>query len=217
MVLKLYGYNLSTCTQRVATVLIEKKVPFELVNIDMSKGEHKAEAFVKMQPFGQVPVLEDDGFTLYESRAICRYIAIKYANQGTQLYPEDLKKRALIEQAASVEGSNWDPYASGIAAEKIFKKRRGLETDEALVVKHIAGLGGRLDVYEKILSKQKYIAGDEFSLADVFHLPYGVKLYQAGYDDLIESRPNVKRWFNELRNRDSWKAVEGGVKSTPSY
>ncbi|KAF8337824.1 hypothetical protein F5887DRAFT_1077944 [Amanita rubescens] len=99
-----------------------------------------------------------------------------------------LPRRSQEEEAASVEGSNWDPYASGIAAEKIFKKWRGLEADEAL----------------------KYIAGDEFSLADIFHLPYGVKLYQAGYDDLIENRPNVKR------NRDSWKAVEGGVKSTPS-
>ncbi len=58
MVLKLYGVAVSTCTQRVATVLIEKKVPFELVNVDWSKGENKAEAFVKMQPFGQVPVLE---------------------------------------------------------------------------------------------------------------------------------------------------------------
>ena len=58
MVLKLHGLTVSTCTQRVATVLIEKKVPFELVNIDMSKGEHKSEAFTKMQPFGQVPVLE---------------------------------------------------------------------------------------------------------------------------------------------------------------
>ncbi len=59
MVLKLYGFAASTCTQRVATVLVEKKVPFELVNVDWeSKGEHKAEAFVKMQPFGQVPVLE---------------------------------------------------------------------------------------------------------------------------------------------------------------
>jgi len=217
MVLKLHGLTVSTCTQRVATVLIEKKVPFELVNIDMSKGEHKSEAFMKLQPFGQVPVLEDNGFILYESRAICRYIAVKYANQGTQLYPEDLKKRALIEQAASIEGSNWDPHTSGIAWEKVFKQWQGLEADDAQVKKHLTALGGRLDVYDKILSKQKYIAGDEFSLADIFHLPYGVKLYQAGHGDMIDSRPNVKRWFSEIRARDSWQAVEGGVKSTPSY
>ncbi|KAF8333881.1 glutathione S-transferase [Amanita rubescens] len=217
MVLRLHGFAVSTCTQRVATVLIEKKVPFELVNLDWSKGEHKSETYLKMQPFGQAPVLEDDGFILYESRAIGRYIAIKYANQGTQLYPEDLQKKALVEQAVSVEASNWDPHASGIAFEKVVKKWRGLEIDEAQVTKHITALGGRLDVYEKILSKQKYIAGDEFSLADLFHLPYGVKVYQGGHGDLIESRPNVKRWFNEIRNRDSWKAVEDGVKSTLSY
>jgi glutathione S-transferase len=51
-----------------------------------------------------------------------RYIAIKYANQGTQLYPEDLQKKALVEQAASVETANWDPHAAGIAFETVFKK-----------------------------------------------------------------------------------------------
>ncbi len=71
---------------------------------------------------------------------------------------------------------------------------QGLEADDAQVKKHLTALGGRLDVYDKILSKQKYIAGDEFSLADIFHLPYGVKLYQAGYGDMIDSRPNVKRY-----------------------
>jgi len=73
------------------------------------------------------------------------------------------------------------------------RRWRKLETDEAQLTKHVAALGGRLDVYEKILSKQKYIAGNEFSLADIFHLPYGVKVYQGGGGDLSESRPNVKR------------------------
>jgi glutathione S-transferase len=68
-----------------------------------------------------------------------------------------------------------------------------LETDEAQVTKHVTALSGRLDVYEKILSKQKYLAGDELSVADLFHLPYGVKVYNGGHGDLIDSRPNVKR------------------------
>ena len=55
------------------------------------------------QPFGQIPVLVDGDFVLYESRAICRYIARKYANQGTALIPSDEKELAIFDQAASVE------------------------------------------------------------------------------------------------------------------
>ena len=65
--------------------------------------------------------IQDDGFIIYESRAISRYIATKYADQGTPLIPTDPKARALFEQAASIETSNFDPYASGIFFQKLLK------------------------------------------------------------------------------------------------
>lgn len=123
MVLKLYGHPISTCTKRVAATLAEKQVPFELIPIDFAKGEHKSAAFIEKQPFGQVPYIDDDGFILFESRAIARYIAHKYKDQGTPLIPDysDVKAYAKFEQAASIEQSNFDPFASGIAHEKVFK------------------------------------------------------------------------------------------------
>ena len=57
MVLKLYGYHLSTATSLAATVLREKKIPFEFVSVDMMKGEHKAPAYLEKQPFGQIPYI----------------------------------------------------------------------------------------------------------------------------------------------------------------
>ena len=72
MVLKLYGSAMST--SRVLVTILEKELPYELVRIDIAKGEQKSEEYLKMQPFGKVPVLEDDGFFMYESRAICRYL-----------------------------------------------------------------------------------------------------------------------------------------------
>ena len=123
MVLKLYGFPMSTCTRRVAVVLKEKNVPYELIVVDLSKGAQKAPEYMEKQPFGQVPYIDDDGFILFESRAICRYIATKYAAQGEPILPpaSDFKATALFEQAASIEAFSFDVFASGIAAEKVFK------------------------------------------------------------------------------------------------
>ncbi|KAH7912707.1 glutathione S-transferase-like protein [Hygrophoropsis aurantiaca] len=212
MTIKLYGFNLSTCTRRVATVLKEKNVPYELISVDLAKGAQKDPSFTKHQPFGQVPYIDDDGFILYESRAISRYIAKKYAGQGTpDLIPTDPKAEALFEQAASTETSNFDPYVSGIVFEKVFKKRRNLETNEARVTELATTLEAKLDAYEVILSKQKYLGGDNVTLADLFHLPYGSMLGAAGFPTILEKRPNVARWWKDISSRPAWLAVKDGA------
>jgi len=212
MVLKLYGSAQSTCTRRVGTVLREKKIPFELVPVDLMKGEHKAPGFLAKQPFGQVPYIDDDGFILYESRAICRYLATKYANQGPALIPTGVKEIALFEQAASSEQSNFDAFASKAVAEVIFKPYMGLKPDQAVFDDLIKSLTAKLEVYEVILSKQKYIAGNEFTIVDIFHLPYGSMLKMAGSEVLTDpSRPNVARWWKDITSRASWVGIQSGV------
>ncbi|KAG6832665.1 hypothetical protein H0H87_000847 [Tephrocybe sp. NHM501043] len=163
MVLKLYAFPLSTNSRRVATVLIEKKVPFELIAIDRAAKEHKSAGYLEKQPFGQAPYIDDDGFILFESRAIGRYIATKYADQGTKLIPTDLKELALFEQAASIEFSNFDPSVTTIFFENVVKPRTGLTPDKAAVEQQIKKLDAKLDAYDVILSKQKYLAGNDIS------------------------------------------------------
>lgn len=212
MVLKLYGLAFSGNIQRVTVVLHEKQVPYELVTVDLYKGAHKTPEYLEKHPFGQIPYLDDDGFILFESRAIARYIAVKYADQGTKLIPSDLKGRALFEQAASIEKANFDSYARTIVFEKWAKKLRGLETDEEAVKAAITSLEDKLDVYDKILSKQKYLGGDEITLADLFHLPGLDKFGEIGVGYLIENRPNVKRWSEDLCSRSSWQTVKADSK-----
>ncbi|KAF8645502.1 hypothetical protein AX16_007787 [Volvariella volvacea WC 439] len=195
MVLVLHGHPRSSCTLRVALVLHEKKVPFEFVPVDLPNGEHKSAAYLEKQPFGQIPYIDDDGFILYESRAIGRYIATKYADQGTPLIPKDPKALALFEQAASTEAFNFEPFAAGMATEKIYKVYKGQTTDEAAYAQHNTTLAAKLDAYERILSKQKYLAGDEVTLADLFHVPHGILVPATGSDVLLnDARPNVKRY-----------------------
>lgn len=119
MVLKIYGVARFAYTQIVLVVLKEKNVPYELITIDWTGKEHKTPAYLEKHPFGQYPYMDDDGFILYETAAIVKYIATKYSSSGTPLLPDpdDLKATALFEQAYSVEISNFSPYASGIVIE----------------------------------------------------------------------------------------------------
>ncbi|KAF9530255.1 glutathione S-transferase [Crepidotus variabilis] len=218
MVLKLYTYYNSINGKRVAITLHEKNVPFELHNVDVFTGEHKVSTFLEKQPFGQVPYLDDDGFILYESRAISLYIATKYADQGNQgLIPTEPKANALFHQAVYSEVTNIEDPAYKAVVEKLFKKPvPGLVPDEEFFKKLITGLDGKLDVYEKILSKQKYLIGNEVTLADLYHIPYLSLLPAAGCHS-VDSRPNVARWFKDITSRKSWQAVKDGIKSTSTY
>jgi len=207
MVLKLYGIYRSPFVRLVATVLLEKKVPFELVAVDVANGENKTPEYLAKQPFGQIPYIDDDGFILYESRAICYYIASKYPDQGTPLLPTGLQANALHEQAVSVEAFHFHDHALKVVREIVGKKRQGLTPDQEVVEKHIADLSGKLDVYDKILSKQKYLVGENITLVDFFHLGLGSGLASMGYN-VMESKPNVARWFKDISSRDSWVSME---------
>ncbi|POS82765.1 hypothetical protein EPUL_005866 [Erysiphe pulchra] len=209
MVIKIHGLKASTCSQVVLATLVEKDVDYEFISIDLRAGQHKTPEFLKLHPFGKIPVLEHDGFFLYESRAICNYISRVYANQGTKLTPDvnDLKAYALYEQASSVERSYFNESASKIAYEKIFKIWRGGETDEAVVAAEAKKLDEVFQGYEAILSKQPYLAGQEITLADMLHVPYGKKIRDLGYKSIFEKYPHVEKWYLSVEGRDSWKKV----------
>jgi len=70
---------------------------------------------------------------------------------------------------------------------------------------YTAKLNQKLDTFEKVLGKQKYMGGDEFSLVDIFYIPHTQKLFVIGDGAFIESRPNVKAWWERVSTRESWK------------
>ncbi|KAG5463140.1 MAG: hypothetical protein BJ554DRAFT_1522 [Olpidium bornovanus] len=119
---------------------------------------------MKLQPFGQIPALDDDGFIIYESRAICQYLCDKAGAAGNKIFPTDLKKRAIVQQMISVEVSHYNPAVSGLTTETVFKKLfYNAEPDPAKVKEHRENVEKCLDVYDKILANQPYLCGQEFT------------------------------------------------------
>ncbi|KAF8595192.1 glutathione S-transferase [Ceratobasidium sp. AG-I] len=209
MAVTIYGMTFATCTRRVITVCNELGPKYDLVTVNIMEGEHKKPEYLENKhPFGVIPVLVDeDGTQIYESRAIARYLTTKYG-KDSGLLPDgsDAKAYGLFEQAASVEYSSFDPPASGLVKERVFAPMMNAPSDEALAQKYHAALVAKMDGYERILSKQKYLAGENFTLADLFHLPYGSFVNQVD-PTIIGSKPNVKRWWDDISSRESWKAL----------
>jgi glutathione S-transferase len=206
--MKIYGNPASTCTRKVLALFAEKNIKPELVTIDFAKGEHKSPEHMKRQPFGQVPALEDDGFWLYESRAMCRYLDEKLG--GTKLVPTDLKARALMEQWMSVETSNFTPHAMKIIYGSVFEPMwYGKPFNQAKVDEGKAGLVAALDVMEAQLSKTPFIAGNEFTLADICFMPYIEYMYLGKQGDVIEARAPIAKWWKGISDRRSWQVATG--------
>ncbi|KAJ7731554.1 glutathione S-transferase [Mycena maculata] len=215
MVLKLYGPDFTPGGSGVVCmVLAELQLPYELVFIDMFAGEHKGAAYLEKQPFGKVPVMEDDGFILYESRAICRYLVQKYPATGLCLMPPETEteSRAAFEQAASIEFATFEPYARTVYLQKIIQPLLRLPIDQVVLDRALENLTATLNVYEVILGKQRFLAGDEFTLADLFHVAFGSTLETAGCDLLSTSGPNVARWWREIIERPSWAGLKDGLR-----
>jgi len=199
--MKLFGHPMSTCTRKTLFTLHETATPFDFGLVDFAKGEHKQPEHMARQPFGQVPAL-DDGFPLYESRAMMRYIDEK---AGNPLTPKDPKQRAMMEQWISVETSNFTPHVMKFIYHSIFRREQTPETLEAAK----AGLAHACDVLDAALAGKQYLVGDELTLADICYAPY--LEYAMGTDarDTIMSRKNLAAWWGRMSERPAWQKAIG--------
>ena len=200
--MKIFGHPMSTCTRKVLTTLAETGASYEFVLVDFAKGEHKQEPFITRQPFGQVPALEDDGFELYESRAMCRYINEK---AGGKLVPSDLHSRARMEQWISIETSNFTPHAMKFIYHHIFQRAQ----DQAVLDAAGAGLDKALAVMDARLADNAYLAGADFSIADISFMPYVDYLMPTPARERIHAHANVSAWWTRVSERPSWQKATG--------
>lgn len=200
--LTVYGHPKATCTKRVLILLEELELKYDFNEIDLSSGQHKEEGYMELQPFGKVPVVKYGDRVLFESRSILRYIARNNKD------PINLLGDVNCDIWLEAESQNFNPHASAIVAEKVFKKTN----NEQVIKENLAALEKVLDVYEKRLSSQEYIGGATYSIADISHIPYAYMLLKSGFKDPFKARPNVYNWLKRIMRRDAVKNVlEGRV------
>lgn len=205
--MKLYGHPMSTCTRKVLTVLAEKEAKHELVLIDFAKGEHKQQPHLSRQPFGQIPAIDDDGFALYESRAIARYL--DETLPGAKLTPSSAKERAVMEQWISVEASNFTPPAMKVITQTILNPMFGRPIDEAALKDAREATAKVATILDKHLAGKDYFVGAQFTLADICYMPYVEYLFAGKQGDLITDHKNMAAWWGRVSERKSWRIATG--------
>ncbi|KAF4978446.1 hypothetical protein FZEAL_5171 [Fusarium zealandicum] len=204
----LYGSRGSTNTDRVRLTLAEGGfTDFELVFLNLQKGEQKSKEHMDRHPWGKIPAITfPDGFTLYESRAISKYLATKYS--FPLLPPDtDVEATALFDQALSEEMLYFSEPAGRIAFEKFAKKFMGLPPNEAVVSDALRSVEGYFDVAERLLQHKDYMAGNNFTLTDIYYVPLIQRLFGCGYGDLITGRKAVSAWWDRVMSRPAIQSM----------
>ncbi|KAM3407231.1 hypothetical protein ACQJBY_000968 [Aegilops geniculata] len=209
---KVYGVGASPFVATVLLCLEETGADYELVPLDMAAREQRTEPHLSRNPFGKIPVLEDGDLTLFESRAISRYVLRKYGSPGNKstdlLRESSLGESAMVDVWTEVEAHQYQPAIEHIVQQCVILPFIGGARDQAVVDENVGKLEKVLDVYEARLSTHAYLAGDFFSLADLVH--FGITYYLVvgtEYATLLESRANVWAWWGRIMARPAIKKV----------
>jgi glutathione S-transferase len=203
MTIKIYGHPWSINTRKVLAVLAEKNYEAELLLVMVPKGEHKSPEHVARHPFGKVPVLEADGFVLYETRAINQYLDRKLP--GPALVPQDEREAARMDQWIGVAEAYFVPHVHALLVESLFRRFLGGEQNVSVIRAGRADMAPALDTADQRLASSPYFAGETFSLADIHWMPYFEYLVRTGEPEHISGRKHLASWWNRVSERPSWQ------------
>jgi len=200
--LLLYGPNWSAYTRTVRLVLIEKEVRYALKEVDFSNGIMPADHF-KLHPFGKVPVLIHDGFVIYETSAICRYIDEAFV--GPELQPSDVQQRARMAQViAIVDNYLSEPIRMGFFNELLIKPKVGLASDNELAESAQNYIQKGFAKLCELLEGEEYLVGQKISLADLHAAPlFDFIDMTPGGGNLISSQPKLHDWWMSIKTQPS--------------
>ena len=228
--LELYHNDMSVCAQKVRLTLAEKKLAWDGHLLNLRAGDQQKPEYLKLNPNAVVPTLVDNGTVIIESTVICEYLDDAYPE--VSLRPADAVGRARmrlwtkqldegVHAATSVVSSaiafRYQKLAAGMQALEEFHKKmpdpvklekswenvtKGVESRFfAESVKRFDKLLGDM---ESALAGSSWLAGEQFSLADIGYAPYITRLDHLQLQFLWDRRPHIPLWYDRLRERRAY-------------
>ncbi len=199
--LRIWGRISSVNVQKVVWCAEELGLAYERLDAGGAFGRVETPEYLALNPNGLVPTIEDDGFVLYESNAIVRYLAARYG--GGTLWPGDIRARADIDrwmewQSTLFTPAMWMAFWQLVRTPADRRDLAGIEGSRAKTERLAA-------ILDRHLATRRFLAADAFSPADIvvgcaahrwLHLPL-----------MREPRPNLDRWYAMLKSRPASRQV----------
>ncbi|WP_376094947.1 glutathione S-transferase family protein [Roseomonas sp. CCTCC AB2023176] len=200
----LHGPAYSTYARTARLALEEKGVAYELNEVDIMKGAGASADHLARHPWGKVPALEHDGFLLFETFAIARYV--DEAFPGPALQPADAKARARMTQICGVVDSYaYKPMVHDVFIQAVFVPAGGGTTDAAVFSGGLEQAGKALDALESLVVESEGLCGGGgISLADIHLAPvltYFTMVPQGA--EALAQRPLLSAWWKRIGERPS--------------
>lgn len=201
MTLRLHAFPPSPRAFKVLWCAHFLEIPYELVFVDLTKGEQTSPQFTKLNPNARMPVLEEDGYVLWESNAIVNYLAAKKPAAG--LLPTEIRARCEAEKWQFWESSHWDVACAVLVFERVVKPAFLRAEPAASELTRGTQLVERAaKVLDSELSHQRYLCGERLTVAD---FSVGADLSMAEAAQLpLQACANLQRWMKDLQSHPSW-------------
>ena len=201
-----YGPAGSTYVWSARLALAEKGVAHELVPVEF--GANREEPHLSRHPFAKVPAFEHDGFKLYETQAIMRYVDERFP--AAPLQSPDLHQFSRMNQIIGiVDAYAWPSIAGGILVNRFVRPRLGLPVDEEAAAAALPRARLCLAEIARLQGDQPYLAGERVSLADLMVIPL---LYYFGRlpegEAALAEHPSLRGWILRMAERQSFQVTK---------
>ena len=197
--LKIYGRFSSLNVQKVMWMIGELDLEYDHINVGGSVGGLDTPEFLTINPHGKVPVVDDNGFIVWESHSILRYLAAKFGESG--YWPHDAAERSLINRWMDWGQTALQPAFMGLFWG--FYRTPADQRDEQKIARYIEACHRQFGVLDQVLSNHDFLTGDYFTTAD---MPAGTTLYRYYNMDVpTPEMPHLKAWFDRLTQRPGYQ------------
>ena len=192
----IYGDSRSGNCYKLKLLCAEMRMDYDWIEVDILEGETRTEDFLAMNPNGKIPLLAlPDGRHLAESNAILCYLS-----DGSTFFPGKAFEKAEILQWLFFEQYSHEPY---IATSRFIIQYLGTPPDRAIELEQKKAGGYKaLDVMEQRLSKRDFLAGNEFTIADIALFAYTHVADEGGFS--LDDYPAIRAWLDRITARPNF-------------
>ncbi|HEY6419706.1 MAG TPA: glutathione S-transferase family protein [Candidatus Binataceae bacterium] len=202
--IKLYDFLACPYGQKVRIVLAEKGLTFDLFQVDLIHGEHRKPDFLRLNPFGRVPVLVDEDITVYDSTVINEYLEDEYPEPPVLPAVGSSAMRSRARSFEDFADTSFTPQVGQLIGEA---SKPDAERDQTRLHRLHQSVERVLDYLDQQLQGQQFLAGD-FSVADIGFAPRLLVLKDIGIE-AGQNRANVDAWVRRLIERPSIRNLQG--------